>query len=201
MPAASDAVIRRALPSDRSAVAETVAAAFADDPAWAFILGEDYARLAVDFAGALFDTRVARQHVWVADDLATVAMWDPPGGSVGPPGYIETIWSRYNALAGNDAMRRLSSYNDAVAAAASPEDHWYLGVLATRPERQREGLASAALSPVLTEADRLGLACCLETSTESNRLFYEGRGFSVTAAIELPGGPLSWWLRRSPARR
>jgi GNAT superfamily N-acetyltransferase len=192
-------VIRRALPGERSAVAATVAAAFADDPAWAFIFGEDYERLAVHFAAALFDVRAGSQNVWVSDDLAAVAMWDPPGGSDGGRAYGESIWARYRAIAGEHALRRLASYNDAVAAVAPPEAYWYLGVLATRPERQREGLASAVLRPILDRADRLGIACCLETSTAANRRFYERRGFTQATAIALPGGPATWWLRRAPS--
>jgi GNAT superfamily N-acetyltransferase len=194
-------VIRRALPRDRSAVAATVAAAFADDPAWAFILGEQYGRLAAHFAAALFDLRIGSQNVWVTDEVAAVAMWDPPGKSDGARGYGESIWARYRAIAGEDALRRLASYNDAVAAASPPEAYWYLGVLATHPKRQREGLATAVLTPILREADRLAIACCLETSTAVNRRFYERRGFTQSTAIVLPGGPPTWWLRRAPMAR
>jgi GNAT superfamily N-acetyltransferase len=73
--------------------------------------------------------------------------------------------------------------------------------LATRPERQRVGLATAVTAPILREADRLGIACCLETSTEVNRRFYERRGFTQATAIALPGGPATWWLRRAPMAR
>jgi hypothetical protein len=52
------------------------------------------------------------------------------------------------------------------------------------------------LTPVLGEADRLDIACCLETSTEENRRFYERRGFEQTAEIILEGAPDTWWLRR-----
>jgi GNAT superfamily N-acetyltransferase len=71
-------------------------------------------------------------------------------------------------------------------------------VLATDPARQGEGLATAVLTPVFDEADRLGIACCLETSTEENRRFYERRGFEQAAEIILRGGPDTWWLRRDP---
>ncbi len=60
----------------------------------------------------------------------------------------------------------MASYNDAVAEAVPDEPHWYLGVLATKPERREEGLAIALLGPILEKADRLGIASCLETSTE-----------------------------------
>jgi GNAT superfamily N-acetyltransferase len=198
IPSRLNSVVRRALQDERSAVATTVAAAFADDPAWAFLLGEEYGRLAVHFAAALFDVRIASQNVWITGDLAAVAMWDPPGDSDRARGDGESIWARYRAIAGADALRRLASYNDAVAAVSPAGAYWYLGVLATRPERRREGLATAVLTPILTEADRLGIACCLETSTAANRLFYERRGFTEATAIALPGGPPTWWLRRAP---
>jgi GNAT superfamily N-acetyltransferase len=179
-------------------VAAMVAAAFAADPAWAFIFGEEYERLAAHFAAALFDVRVASRTVWVTDDLAAVAMWDSPGKSDAAPGYAESVWKRYRAIAGQDGLGRLATYNEAVAAAAPAEPHWYLGVLATDPRRRREGLASAVLAPVIDEADRAGLACCLETSTAENRRFYERRGFTQATDVLLPGGPATWWLRRDP---
>jgi GNAT superfamily N-acetyltransferase len=74
----------------------------------------------------------------------------------------------------------------------------YLGVLATDPARQGEGLATAVLTPILDEVDRLGIASCLETSTMKNRRFYERRGFEQAAEIILRGGPDTWWLRRGP---
>jgi len=194
-------VIRRALPDERCGVAATVAAAFAHDPGWAFILGEEYERLAGHFVGALFDVRVLRQNVWVTDDLAAVAMWDPPDESDAAPGHTASVWARYRATAGEEASERLRRYNHAVAvaAASAPERHWYLGVLATDPQRRREGLASAVLRPILDEADRLGIACCLETSTADNRRFYERRGFTRATEIVLPDGPPTWWLRRAAA--
>jgi GNAT superfamily N-acetyltransferase len=191
-------MIRQAQPQDRPGVVATVAAAFAQDPGWAFILGEEYKRLVADFVGATFDVRVGGKNVWVTDDLAAVAMWDPPGKSDAASGYAESVWARYRAIAGEDASDRLARYKEAVAAAYPAEPYWYLGVLATDPKREREGLATAVLAPTLEEADRLGIACCLETSTEENRRFYERRGFEQAAEIILRGGPDTWWLRRGP---
>jgi GNAT superfamily N-acetyltransferase len=192
-------LIRRATPQERGGVAATVAAAFARDPAWAFILGEEYERLAAQFAGALFDVRVARRNVWVTDDLAAVAMWDAPDRNDAAQAHAEGVWARYRASVGEDAFARLVLYNDAVGDASPTEPYWYLGVLATDPRRRREGLATAVLAPVITHADRLGLACCLETSTAENRRFYENRGFTQATDVVLPGGPPTWWLRRAPA--
>jgi len=194
-------MVRRASPQERTGVVATVVAAFAEDPAWAFMFGEEYERLAPDFAGALFDVRVARDHVWVADDLAAVAMWDSPENSDAASQHAESVWERYRANAGGHALERVSIYNAAVAAASSADPHWYLGVLATRPQRRREGLASAVLAPILEQADRLGLLCCLETSTAANRRFYEHRGFTQATDVILSGGPATWWLCRRPSRQ
>ncbi len=196
----SDLVIRPALPGDRTGVVATVAAAFAQDPGWAFILGEEYEALVAHFVGAVFDIRVASHNVWITDDLAAVAMWDSPGKSDAEPAHAEGVWAHYRATAGEDAFERLALYNGAVGAASPAEPHWYLGVLATHPQRQREGLATGVLTPTLDEADQLGLACCLETSTADNRRFYERRGFTQATEILLPGGPPTWWLRRPPTR-
>jgi GNAT superfamily N-acetyltransferase len=196
--------IRRASPAERPKVIATVTAAFAEDPAWHFLMRDDYERLAPRFVEALFDLRVTSGHVWVSEDLATVAMWDGPRADGGQPRRTVAIWARYAALAGAQAHERLVGYKQALAAVCPADPHWYLGVLATHPAHQRKGLASAVLAPVLDEADRDGLACCLETSTEANRRFYERRGFIEPTDVVIPDGPPTWWLRRppaSPARR
>jgi GNAT superfamily N-acetyltransferase len=196
---ATTPAIRRASPTDRLGLIPTVTAAFAEDPGWAFIFGEEYARLAPRFFEALFEQRVGTRSVWVTDDLKAVAMWDPPGESGNASAEHPGSWARLREIAGAPAMERLSAYNDAVAAASPAERYWYLGVLATHPGSQRRGLATAVMAPILEEADRGGLACCLETSTAVNRRFYERKGFTQTTDIVLPGGPPTWWLRRPPA--
>src|ERR1700733_1770773 len=189
-------MVRRASSADRSGGVARVVAAFAHDPAWAFMLGAEYEQLAPLFAGALFDLRIASENVWVTDDLAAVSMWDPPDNGDDMPGYAASIWSRYRTAAGESTFERLTLYNHALDAVSPAESYWYLGVLATHPKRQREGLASAVLEPVLSDADKRGLPCCLETSTASNRRFYEHRGFTQVTDVVLPDGPQTWWLRR-----
>jgi GNAT superfamily N-acetyltransferase len=190
--------VRQASADDREATVATVAAAFVRDPAWAFLLGEGYERLAPRFAGALFDLRVISGGVWIAGNCLAVAMWDAPGGA-GSSVRAQAVWDEYAALAGNEVHERLVHYNQAVGAASPEESYWYLGVLATHPDHRCRGLASAVLAPTLAKADRDDLACCLETSTESNRSFYEARGFTEATEVVLEGGPPTWWLRRPPA--
>src|ERR1700730_3813465 len=104
---ASAPVIRRASSAERSDVIRTVVAAFARDPAWAFITNDEYERLSPEFAGALFDLRVISGTVWVSDDLASVAMWNSPGRGDGSPQLAEEVWARYGSVAGQEAHERL----------------------------------------------------------------------------------------------
>lgn len=177
-------------------VTTTVAAAFAHDPAWGFLHGAEYDRLASAFARALFDTRVGAGHVWVTSDLAAVAMWDPPGGSHSAES--DRLWQAYRAEAGELAWQRLRDYEGAVDNVRPRTPYWYLGVLATHPDRQGQGLATTVIGPVLDAADGAGLACCLETSTIGNRQFYGRRGFTEVTDVRVASGPPTWWLRRVP---
>jgi GNAT superfamily N-acetyltransferase len=198
----SSAQVRRAAAEEREKVIHTVTAAFAGDPAWRWLMPDSYDRLAPAFVGALFDSRYASGDVWVSDDVASVAMWDAPRIQREQERPADDVWSHYGSLAGERAGARLAAYHQAIAAVSPDEPHWYLGVLATLPSRQSEGLATAAIAPVVEEADRDGLACCLETSTERNGRFYEHRGFFAVSELALPApAPRTWWMRRAPAPR
>jgi GNAT superfamily N-acetyltransferase len=192
-------LVRQARPSDRSAVTAAAAAAFHGDPAWSFLLGDDYDDLAPHFAGALFDVRVDSGYVWVTGDLAALAMWDPPGGDRALTTRSEEVWAAFRARAGAPVSQRLTEYGRAVDAARPVTPHWYLSVLATQPDHHRQGLASAVIAPIIGKADTDGLDCCLETSTAENRAFYGRRGFTESTELGIAGGPPTWWLRRSPA--
>ncbi|MGH9016491.1 MAG: GNAT family N-acetyltransferase [Acidimicrobiales bacterium] len=189
--------VRRATSADRPAVTSWVAAAFAQDPAWLYLLGHDYDRLAPAFAGALFDLRVGSDDVWIAGDGAT-ALWEPPARPRMMPAQADEVWNAFRALAGEAVARRLAEYGRAVDAVRTTEPHWYLGVLATRPDRQRHGLASAVIAPVVAAADAAGVPCCLETSTVGNKSFYARRGFTEATDVSIEGGPPTWWLLRPP---
>jgi GNAT superfamily N-acetyltransferase len=194
-------VVRPAVPDDRAGVTGTVSEAFRDDPGWRHIFGADYERLAGAFAATLFDLRVGAGSVWVTDDLAAVALWEPPGGAGLPAGVVDATWARYRERAGPVAWERLHAYEAAVAQAHPLGRYWYLGVLATRPDRRGQGLATSVMAPALSSADRDGLRCCLETSTQDNRDFYERRGFTEAVEVQLVGGPPTWWLTRPPRRQ
>ena len=136
--------------------------------------------------------------MWVADDGAAVAMWDRVGVEVAAGG--RDPWPQFRPRAGEQVWARLSAYDAAVKAAGPARPYWYLGVLATHPDRQGEGLARAVLQPGIeaagAEADGDGWDCWLETSKPENKPFYAARGFTDVVPVSALDSPATWWLRR-----
>lgn len=177
MPAQSERV-RLATPADRAPVVATVVAAFEHDPAFRLFFAADaFTEQAALFVGALFDRRVARQAVWVVDDGAGVAMWEPPGGPTDDD--VDVL--------PDDARARLGAWDSAVHHLMPTEPHWYLGILATHPSHAGQGLAKLAAAPGLATATGAGLSCWLETATAANVAMYERRGWTVVGAVEVDG--------------
>ena len=157
--------VRVAAADDIDAICRTVAAAFAADPAWSFIAGEsDDASTAAKeaFARTLAIPRVQRGTVWVTDDCAAVAMWDRCTIDGPVDDDAQERWAAFRAEVGEDVWSRLDAYDHAVKMVAPPRPYWYLGVLATRPDAQGRGLASAVLAPGLRAAAQDNWSCWLE---------------------------------------
>jgi GNAT superfamily N-acetyltransferase len=177
----------------------SIVRAFVADPLvrWFFPDDETYVQRASTFFGLLFDGRVDDGNVHVADDGAAVSMWDPPGGGSIAQVDLDRRWDdEFEPGAGPGERERLEAYEEAADAMMPQGACWYLGVLATDPDRRRQGLASAAIAPVLERADRDHLAAYLETGAAENLAFYARAGFEVTDEVVLPAGPTVWGLQR-----
>jgi GNAT superfamily N-acetyltransferase len=171
----------------RARVVETVVAAFRRDPAFRFFFADPatFDRDAAVFAGWLFDGRVDRGTVWVADGGDAVAMWDGP--------QEESTWTVPDLPA--DARGRIEAYEEAVKPLLPRRPMWYLGVLATHPDAAGRRLARAAAA----EGERLavaeGLPAYLETTNPGNVALYERSGWTQ-AGDTLVDGMRVWVLRR-----
>ena len=76
------------------------------------------------------------------------------------------------------------------------EDHWYLELLAVRPDRQGQGIGSALLGTTLAEVDAAGLPAFLVTSNARNVPLYERFGFAVGDEYDI--GPVHVWPMLRP---
>lgn len=192
--------VRRCLHPDRERALATVVAAFRTDPLLRWVWPEDerYDECAPGFFGLLIDLRLAAGEVWVADDGDAVAMWNPPGGAYvpDPPDAWPALHDRFTDV----ERKRWEIFDSALAVPRDAGPHWYLGVLATIPARQGEGLGRAVAAPMMINADRVGLPVYLETMTERNLGFYRRQGFEVVIETDLPDGPRCWLMRRPPGR-
>jgi GNAT superfamily N-acetyltransferase len=140
--------------------------------------------------------------VWLHDDDAAVAVWFP-SEMLEPAAETSVAMDAAARECVGEHLARVHEVEAVVRAARPKEPHWYLGTMGTRPERQRQGGGQAVLRPMLDRLDDEQTPACLETSLDTNVLFYETLGFeSVVCHRDLPhGAPDTWVLWRPPARR
>jgi GNAT superfamily N-acetyltransferase len=187
----------RATTADVPRLCLTAIRAFVDDPVLRWLYPDD-AEFEAD-RGAVMRIPmlrwVAHGETWTTEDAVAVAAWVPPGRpevdvDVGPiPDHPAWRLARFDALRG-------------VMSANTPrERHWYLNLLATHPDWQRQGLGGALMSLMFERADRDGLACYLETETPENVAYYRHHGFDIRTEWDVPpDGPHMWGMLRAPAQ-
>jgi len=208
--------LRAATVADRETVVNTVVAAFVADPVFRYLFAADDAAAAPHsaghpdrtdvsveqardlatgeqvavFAGALFDLRVEHGTVWLVEDGAAVAMWSPPapGGHAGHLGPLP--------LPAGPAQR-LAEYDRVVGGLIPAHRHWYLGVLATRPDAAGRGWGRLVMAQGLRAAAADALPAYLETASDSNVELYRRSGWQVAATATV--GPLAVRVMAHPA--
>lgn len=181
----SSSPVRPATDQDRERVVDTVVAAFAADPAFRhFFTAELYVDQASIFVRHLFDERVRHGGVWVAEEGAAVALWNPPGvvPAWPPPGQAEAV------------VQRMERYDRAVHQLFPTDPHWYLGVLATHPAQAGRRLGRAVMAAGLERAHQDGLPAYLETVTRTNLTIYTASGWQVAGTTSV--AELDVWVMR-----
>jgi len=193
-------VIRKLQEADVDAVASASARAFFDDPLQVWALPDDTTRLAKLERMFALQTRIAALPLgecYTDDSCSVACFWAPPDRWQPPPDVIADLTPLRETLA--EGLSRFVLAMHAMHAMHPDPPHWYLQGLGTDPPRQREGLASAAMQPVLERCDAEGVPAYLESTKERNLAFYENHGWRVTGTIQLPdGGPTLWSMWRDP---
>jgi GNAT superfamily N-acetyltransferase len=194
--------IRSLRADDVVPLAATQARAFYDDPLQMWTLPDASTRL--DVLTRLFEMMIRIVSLPLGesytDDTRSVgALWAPPGRwlvDAGAAAQLEPM-----AVIVADRLPWMRRSWEAISGAHPEERHFYLSGLGTDPPRQRQGLASAALAPVLARCDADAIPAYLESTKEANNAFYEHHGFSVTGTIAVPpDGPTLWAMWREPQR-
>lgn len=193
--------VRKATYADVAELGAVLARAFEDDPVIEWLVPPSAPRR-MDRLGRMFalTLRVRYLHhdeAWTTTDLAGAALWTPPGAWKltlaqilrTSPAMASILRTRLPlGLQGLSLVDRHHPH----------EPHYYLGVLGTDPARQRGGVGTALIEPVLNRCDERGIGAYLESSKPENVPYYGRFGFEVREELTLPKGPPTWLMWRNP---
>jgi GNAT superfamily N-acetyltransferase len=201
-------------PDHVATLAPMLARAFDVDAAYQYLMPDAEKRLTGLTAFFSGNLRTHLPHACTRVSLdergpcATVTL-RPPGGV-----HISTLTMLRHGLLpfafahGRSAVNRLlwlkETYDALEAKAARGRPHWYVHMMAVRPDRQGQGLGSRLLERLLAEtADRgARVPSVLTTHLRQNLAFYERAGFETTdeRTLEPPNGlPYTVWsMVRAP---
>lgn len=146
--------VRRARPEEHDGLARTLAAAFADDPGWSFVLpfADRERRQRAFFESELAHLTPERRDVWVAGDGAAAAVWAPPGLWRAPARTVMRQTPAMTRVFGRRLLIGLRYLARAEHQHPRKPEHWYLHYLGTEPQSQgrgaRLGSASAGSDPL-----------------------------------------------------
>ena len=195
--------VRLATEADLPQVAETLAAAFDDDPVMNWLVRQDARRRWAMHAVYVEETeRMSFPYggVAISEDGSGAALWQPPG--VRPrvdPKEAASMLRLMLRIAGWERLPRMLAEARQMAQARPKEPHYFLSSLGVRPERQGSGVGSALLELFTARCDAEGVPAFLESSKARNLPLYERYGFQVTKEARVPlGGPIQWLMLRQP---
>ncbi|MFM5885781.1 MAG: GNAT family N-acetyltransferase [Novosphingobium sp.] len=193
--------IARAASADRAALVATLSAAFADDPAMAWIMPDraDRVRRLPRLFGLLVSEDLADGWCLASPGREAVTLWRA-GASIhtspwqllrGLPGFIAAL--------GPNLLR-------ALAASSAIEAHHprgltcdYLHFAGVDPAFQGRDWGGAAIRAGMAQARTKGVPIYLETATPENVGLYQRLGFAVTQEWDVPrGGPHFWSMLWRP---
>lgn len=193
--------IRPATAADLPRARDTLAAAYAGAAwtSWVVDPQDHEQRLAELYAIYL---RVALElgAVHVTDDGCGVAAWTFSGAERAQAELLarEGLDARVAELSG-ERIENLGHAARLLTPHALTGDFWTLAALGVHPAKQRQGIGTKLLQPMLDRLDAEGHTADLETSTPENVRLYERLGFTVRAEEQMPaGGPHVWLMVRRP---
>lgn len=186
--------IRRADRDDMRRLCVTGMRAFHEDPVmrWLFPTDEEFFAPGGEVFRVPMTGWLDHEEVWCTDDVTAFAAWIPPGRpepTTEPDPPME--------MPPPDQLERFAALRENLAANTPEEDHWYLQLLATHPDWQRQGIGAALMAAMFERADEAGLPCYLETETPENVAYYRHHGFEVRTEWDVPlDGPHMWGMFR-----
>ena len=193
----------------KTQIAPVLARAFLADPVYTILFPDkvERERALHRLFGALVGYCLVYGLVHTTPEMEGAACWLSPGNT------RVTLWralrtglglqravARFNAQARREFVAA-TAYIDEIHKHKAPEPHWYLWALGVEPHFQGQGIGGRLVQPVLTQADKDGVPCYLETQTERNVAFYQKRGFEVVSDGLVPEQGFRIWAMLREAQR
>lgn len=194
--------VRKATADDLSGVANTLGAAFRDDPVIRWCAPSDTRRqraLGDAFAATMRVTYLPKGEVYTAEDGRAAALWAPPDEWKSPPSDVLRLLRPYFRLCGRGLPRTLRLLNAMETRhKQQAEPHYYLAFIGTDPSVQGKGYGASLLSTVLDRCDEKGLGAYLEASSPRNEALYFRHGFEAIDEIRVGDSPPLRAMWRTP---
>jgi GNAT superfamily N-acetyltransferase len=138
--------------------------------------------------------------VWTTPGYEAATVWVPPGR----PELNETDEALLKPMLEESLGARAGLVFDVFdrfeAAHPHAPDHYYLSLLGTHTAHRGAGIGMRLLADNLARLDAIGMPAYLESTNPANLRRYEGVGFAVCGAFDLPhGGPTVTTMWRDPS--
>ena len=135
-----------------------------------------------------FRRMIAYGYTWVTPDVVAFAAWIPPGR---PEVEVEPTSTE---IPPDDMITKFVALRTALTENTPPEHHWYLQMIGTHPDWQRQGIGSRLIREGIERARTDGLGIYLETETIENVAYYRHLGFEVRTEWDIENGPHMWGM-------
>jgi GNAT superfamily N-acetyltransferase len=192
------AALDAATPADVRPLARALAAAFEDDPIFAWLLpdrGHRRDRLLRFFALELEAVVLPAGSIWMPADASGACLELPPGRWRMPLRTQALHARHFAAVFGRSLPRALITITQ-MERRHLREPHVYVPYIGVAPAAQGAGLGTTLLRKTLERADAETLPTYLEATSERNAALYGRLGFEHLGAFTVLGSPPLWPMRR-----
>jgi GNAT superfamily N-acetyltransferase len=193
--------VRRATAADVGNLSGVLAAAFADDPVFGWLLPDPrrrMERLARYFELELAHVALRAGCVWTSADGRGVALAMPPGAWRLPPSVAVRQAPAYGRVFGR-RLPKATLLLGLMEHRHIRQPHWYFPYIGVAPEAQGGGVGTSLMLPTLERCDDERCPAYLEASNERCARLYERLGFRAIDELRVLGSPPLRLMLREPA--
>jgi GNAT superfamily N-acetyltransferase len=192
--------VRAATSADVGPLSRALAAAFEDDPIFAWLLPDRARRLdrlVRFFALEVGEVVLPTGKVWMSTTGSGACLELPPGGWRLPLRTQARHAPHFVSIFGRSLPRALVTITQ-MERRHLREPHLYVPYIGVAPEAQGAGLGTELLGRTIERADAQSLPAYLEATSEQNAALYARLGFEHLGPFTVLGSPPLWPMRRPP---